>query len=182
MLLPSETLAKSPSGCSQTISRSRRHHRPLTPISVSTAAPSISLLSHLLYHVLAHPPDKVLLLLFLQSTAPVLDWISLPRIGTSARNFEDSSAPRASRPCHQTHLDALNLLVRMPFPRSPRARRSPPCSTQHNRTPNLQPPLLVSTGSKGSISAHCRPCRLNLNTIIAFSELKDRQNCLAVGL
>jgi hypothetical protein len=40
----------------------------------------------------------------------------------------------------------------------------------------------MSTGRKGSISAHHCPRRLNLNTVVVFSELSDRRNWLAVRL
>jgi hypothetical protein len=40
----------------------------------------------------------------------------------------------------------------------------------------------MSTGSKGSISAHRCPRCLNRNTVVVFSELSDRRNWLVVRL
>jgi hypothetical protein len=105
---------------------------------------------------------------YLQSGESICVWISPPPEGTSARNSEDSSAPRASRSHHQTRLDALNLLVTTPFPRSPCAHHSSPMICTAQPCPNLQPLLRMFTGKFGDWRPHLQP-RLELLDAIKHS-------------
>jgi hypothetical protein len=66
-----------------------------------------------------------------QSTVLFLDRILLSADQSSASNCRTIRSPRARRSRHRNRLRVLNLLVRMPPPRSLHDRRFPPCSTYH---------------------------------------------------
>jgi hypothetical protein len=129
--LPPKTLDVAPPGCSQSRSRSRRQRRSLTTIPVSSHCPSFSNQCRSSPLVPVHLTDK-----FWSSFACGFeqndhDRRNPPAGGTPVNDSGRRRPHHPPQPRHQTHLKALNLLVRTPPPRSlyisGAHRRSVPC-------------------------------------------------------
>jgi hypothetical protein len=129
--LPPKTLEVAPPGCSQSRSRCHRHRRSPMMIPVSSRLPSFSNQCRSSPLVPAHPTDKFWSLFACGFEQNDHDRRNPPAGGILANDYGRCRLHHPPRPRHQTHLEALNLLVRTPPPRSlcisGAHRRSAPC-------------------------------------------------------